>query len=110
MEGGALPQAGAARRYYAMNTLMTADLPCSAAVPARHSTLPSIGLPTVLTDIDAARIAAAISAARTESTRTVYAHTWRGWQRWTRSRTWSSAPESRRHSGAAPGPPQPAQH
>lgn len=41
-----------------------------------------MGLAPGLTDIDAARIAAAISAARTEGTRTVYAHAWRQWERW----------------------------
>ncbi|MFC7497000.1 MULTISPECIES: tyrosine-type recombinase/integrase [unclassified Nocardioides] len=35
-----------------------------------------------LTETDAQRIAAALTAAVTESTRTVYAHHWRGWERW----------------------------
>jgi hypothetical protein len=39
-------------------------------------------LPPGLTDADAARVAAAISAARAESTRTLYAHAWRQWERW----------------------------
>ena len=73
-----------------MTTLMTAALPSSAAAPVHPPAHPSagsaIGLPTGLTDVDAARIAAAISAARTESTRTVYAHAWRGWERWCASR------------------------
>ena len=35
-----------------------------------------------LTEVDALRIAAAMTAAVTESTRTVYGHSWRGWERW----------------------------
>ena len=35
-----------------------------------------------MTEVDAARITAAIAAARTESTRTVYAQAWRRWERW----------------------------
>jgi integrase len=42
----------------------------------------SIALPSSLTEVDADRIAAAISAARTESTRRVYAYTWGQWARW----------------------------
>jgi integrase len=48
---------------------------------------------TGLTDVDAARIAAAISAARAESTRTVYAHAWRGWQRWCDARGRPALPD-----------------
>jgi integrase len=40
------------------------------------------GLPASLTVEDARRIAAALSAAHAESTRTVYAHCWRVWARW----------------------------
>lgn len=36
----------------------------------------------LLTEDDAARIAAAISASRAETTRTVYACAWRAWERW----------------------------
>jgi integrase len=39
-----------------------------------------------LTETDAQRIAAALTAAVTESTRTVYAHHWRGWERWCAAR------------------------
>jgi hypothetical protein len=60
----------------AMTTLMTAALPAATTVPAHLSAETSIGLPAGLTDVDAARITAAISAARTESTRLVYARAW----------------------------------
>lgn len=43
-------------------------------------------LPVALTAADADRIAAAISAARTESTRRVYAYTWGQWARWCAAR------------------------
>ncbi|MEG9226584.1 tyrosine-type recombinase/integrase [Aeromicrobium sp. Sec7.5] len=39
-------------------------------------------LPVGLTVDDAVRIAAALDAAHAESTRILYAHTWRVWQRW----------------------------
>jgi integrase len=44
------------------------------------------GLPHGLTLDDALRVAAALDAAHAESTRTVYAHTWRVWERWCTSR------------------------
>jgi integrase len=40
------------------------------------------GLPRGLTLDDALRVAAALDAAHAESTRLVYAHTWRVWERW----------------------------
>lgn len=40
------------------------------------------GLPHGLTLDDALRVAAALEAAHAESTRLVYAHTWRVWERW----------------------------
>ncbi len=50
-------------------------------------TTPDPGLPPVaLTDVEAERIAAAINAARTESTRRVYAYTWGQWARWCAAR------------------------
>jgi hypothetical protein len=74
----------------AMTTLLTAALPLGTAAPvhpsAHPSTVSSIGLPTGLTEADTERITAAISAARTEATRTVYAHAWRGWERWCAAR------------------------
>ncbi len=66
-----------------MTTFLT---PAAEAALALSSTGSSIGLPVGLTDDDADRIAAAISAARTESTRTVYACAWRLWDRWCASR------------------------
>ena len=74
-----------------MTTLMTpltttavpsgAAAPVSGAVPA-----PASGLPAGLTEVDAARIATAISAARAESTRALYAHAWSQWARWCAAR------------------------
>lgn len=60
------------RRY--MVGVTTSLIAASAAVPEP--------LPVALTDADADRISAAISAARTESTRRVYAYTWGQWARW----------------------------
>jgi integrase len=45
-----------------------------------------------LTETDAARIAAAISAARADSTRAVYAHAWNQWERWCAARDLSPLP------------------
>lgn len=53
---------------------------------------PSDALPTGLTETDAARIAAAISAARADSTRAVYAHAWNQWERWCAARDLSPLP------------------
>jgi integrase len=55
------------------------------------SALPA-ALPAALTDIDADRIAAAISAARTESTRRIYAYTWGQWARWCAARNLNPLP------------------
>lgn len=71
------------RRYNAAMTIsptppavLTPDL-ASALVRARPD-----GLPVGLTVEDAQRLAEALSAAHAESTRTVYAHCWRVWERW----------------------------
>ena len=48
--------------------------------------------PVALTEADADRISAAISAARTESTRRVYAYTWGQWARWCAARNLSPLP------------------
>jgi len=78
-----------ARRYTTgMTNLMTA---APDAAPADSTRLPT-GLPAALTDQDADRITAAISAARTESTRTVYAYTWRQWARWCAARDLRALP------------------
>ncbi len=67
-----------------MTTLMNAALPAATTlVPAAAA---AVELPAGLTDIDAARITAAISAARTESTRIVYAQAWSQWERWCAAR------------------------
>ena len=50
------------------------------------------GLPRGLTLDDALRVAAALDAAHAESTRLVYAHTWRVWERWCASRGICSLP------------------
>lgn len=42
----------------------------------------SVALPPALTEADADRIAEAIAAARTESTRKIYAYLWGQWARW----------------------------
>lgn len=51
-------------------------------VPVTDMTDRRLGLPVGLTVDDALRIAAALDAAHAESTRTLYAHTWRVWERW----------------------------
>jgi len=71
-----------------MTTLMNAALPAAIANTATlvPSSAEGIGLPPGLTDADAARITAAIAAARSETTRTVYAQSWRQWERWCAAR------------------------
>ena len=69
-----------------MTTLMSAALPASARAHAQPPFDSATGLPAGLTEADVVRIAAAIGAARTESTRTVYAHSWSQWERWCASR------------------------
>lgn len=49
-------------------------------------------LPVALTEAEGERIAAAIDAARTESTRRVYAYTWGQWARWCAARGLSPLP------------------
>ena len=61
----------------------TTSLAPSTSVPIAD--LPT-GLPRGLTLDDALRVAAALDAAHAESTRFVYAHTWRVWERWCTSR------------------------
>jgi hypothetical protein len=63
-----------------MTTFMNVALPVSSSVVAVVE--PRAGLPAGLTDVDAARFTAALAAARTEATRTVYAQAWRQWDRW----------------------------
>ena len=75
-----------------MTTLMSAALPASASVHAQPSFETATRLPAGLTEADAARITAAISAARTEATRTVYANVWSQWERWCATRGIAALP------------------
>jgi len=65
-----------------MTTLMSAALPASATAHSHPAAETGCGLPSGLTEVDAARITTAIAAARTESTRHVYALVWSQWERW----------------------------
>jgi hypothetical protein len=66
------------RRYdKAMTTMMSSALPATALVRP----VDPVGV-MPRTDTDGERIAAAIAAARTESTRHVYAGVWARWERW----------------------------
>jgi integrase len=71
-----------------MTTFQHAAVPTSAntvsTTTAASATLPD--LPAGLTAADASRITEAISAARTESTRRLYALVWGQWQRWCHDR------------------------
>jgi integrase len=75
-----------------MNRLMTAALPATATSTTAPSTDSESLLPAGLTSADAARIAAAISAARTDGTRRVYALVWGQWQRWCAERGAAAMP------------------
>ena len=75
-----------------MTTLMSAALPASARAHAQPPFESAARLPAGLTEADAVRIAAAISAARTESTRTVYARSWNQWERWCTARSIPALP------------------
>jgi hypothetical protein len=62
---------------------MRAALPASATAHVHPSAeTPSDLLPSGLTDIDAARITAAIAAPRTKATRHLCALVWSQWERW----------------------------
>jgi hypothetical protein len=63
-----------------MTTLMTAALPASTTLVPTSADAPR--LPAELTVLDAARITAAIAASKSETTRTVYGHVRRQWERW----------------------------
>jgi len=76
------------RRYTAGMTTSLIATPDAAPEPLTEAG----SLPVALTDADADRIAAAISAARTESTRRVYAYTWGQWARWCATRGLSPLP------------------
>jgi hypothetical protein len=75
------------RRYNPTMTTDTSTHSIPSITPAAPplselSTEPPSGLPAGLTGDDAARISTAFTAAHTASTRTVYGHAWRTWQRW----------------------------
>ncbi len=91
------------RRYNpAMTTLLSAALPSSATAHVHPAAETTSGLlPAGLTDLDATRITAAISAARTESTRHVYALVWSQWERWCSTR---GMPPGRSEAGRRAGP------
>ena len=78
------------RRYTAGMTTLIPAVP--AATTTTLAPLAENALPVTLTDLDADRIASAISAARTESTRRVYAYTWGQWARWCAARNISPLP------------------
>jgi integrase len=61
---------------------MTISPAAPAAVTLALATERPDGLPAGITVEDAKRIAVALSAAHAQSTRTVYAHMWRVWERW----------------------------
>lgn len=67
-----------------MTTFMNAALPATKTLVFTSSD--TTDLPPGLTDADGSRIAAAIAAARAESTRTVYAQAWSQWERWCAAR------------------------
>ncbi len=75
-----------------MTTLMNAALPPGATTLVRSPTGATVSFPPGLTDADAARITAAIAAARTEATRTVYANAWSQWERWCATRAIAALP------------------
>lgn len=71
-----------------MTTFLHASVSTSALTPPTTTVVPATlpELPAGLTAADASRITEAISAARTESTRRLYALVWGQWQRWCQDR------------------------
>jgi integrase len=63
--------------------------PTAVTAPLTHAD-PFAGL----TETDATRIAAAMTAAIADSTRTAYGHAWRGWERWCSTRAVNPMPAS----------------
>ena len=80
---------------------MSAALPTTTTQPhaahplAGHQLVGDMSLPAGLTETDAERIAAAIAAARTETTRHVYALIWAQWERWCAARGIPRCPATR---------------
>ncbi len=80
----------------AMNTSTTGAAPTGATTTLTSTTnlldpLPN-PLPEGLTETDAVGITTAMTAAHAESTRTVYASLWRGWERWCTNRGATALP------------------
>ena len=63
-----------------MTHFMNATLPASTTLDLVRPEPPA--LPAGLTELDAARIVRAIAAAKSETTRGVYAQVWGHWERW----------------------------
>jgi hypothetical protein len=80
------------RRYTAGMTTSLTAAPDAAPEPLPEAGSLPVTPPVALTDADADRIAAAISAARTPSTRRVYAYTWGHWARWCAARDLTPLP------------------
>lgn len=75
-----------------MTSLMKTAAPHRGAAAIRPPRACSERSGVQLSDVETARISAAIDAARTESTREVYAAAWRGWQRWCEARGVAALP------------------
>lgn len=77
-----------------MTTFMSVGLPTTTTAHpfSGHQIVGDSSLPAGLTDADAERIAAAILAARTETTRHVYALIWAQWERWCTTRGVAALP------------------
>lgn len=77
----------------AMNTLMLAALPATARLIFSSTTTDDPDLTRAgLTPVDAARIAEALAAARTDGTRRLYDVVWGQWQRWCAQRGVTALP------------------
>jgi hypothetical protein len=73
-----------------MTRFMTAALPTSTTLDLIRPEPPA--LPAGLTEADAVRITRAIAAAKSETTRGVYAQVWGHWERWCARRGTTALP------------------
>jgi hypothetical protein len=73
-----------------MTRFMTATLPTSTTLDLIRPEPPA--LPAGLTEADAVRITRAIAAAKSETTRGVYAQVWGHWERWCARRGTTALP------------------